>query len=608
MVAARGSAIPELCDYGMSFEFRSFSWQECQTILVNSSDIPAYEISVSQTLLLLRDELPGVVEAISAARYAFWLGSGISRTKLDNVPVLVLTILKHLQAKIDRSDASCAHRRPFQEAVSLAQLSKLEMESVNLDDDVESWEIIDAVVERISSHYSELLDIEVDGAERDYLLWEVLDVPGTYGKASVDPDLEHFCLAVLIMEGVAPEIVTANWDGLIEKAVAELSGGSASLLSVYVRSEDFREPLGRSRLLKFHGCAIRAIEEPDIYRTLLVGRRTQITDWPRDAEHKLMREAMASVATTRPTLMVGMSAQDSNIQDVFALAKENFAWNWPEDPPAFIFAEDELGINQKNILRVGYRSTYNGNEVEIAKSSLVRAFGKPLFASIVLSVLTSKLITYAGLANTNWHGQSLNELKAGLEELSESVAQSLDVDMVTAMRRFIADFGRAMTLLRSGIKPENSDVYAPLGAFPIHLIQDDPNARNGGVPEMAMALSILGNGVRDGSLRLSRVTPSVEEDRAVITMDSDGILSRIFFASTPSVAIQLVLGGLVKDDDWQTVVIHSSAVPATLQRRPSAAPGRTGLRESRHIDMADLISSTSSYEELCQGFREGLTA
>lgn len=562
----------------------------------------AHEIRVSQTLELLRTQFTSVAEAVENGLYAFWLGSGISREKLDAVPVFVMTVLTFLQSRIDSHDLDGPSSIQFIEALELAELSELEKKQIDLSLPLSEWTICDPIVDRISRRYSELLDIEVPGEQPDFLLWDVLDVRGQYGNGTSDPDLEHFCLAVLIMEGVAPEIVTANWDGLIEKAVEELAPRAPSLLSVYVRSLDFRAPRGRSRLLKFHGCAVRAIDDPAVYRRMLVGRRTQITDWPRDDDHAVMRHEMTSIGVSRPTLMIGLSAQDNNIQDLFAAAKEVLPWTWPTEPSAFVFAEDALGLDQKNILRVGYRSDYQGNEEAIARASHIRAYGKPLLTALMLRVWTRKLEVLAEMARPS----DIEIISVGIEAVARAAALSVDGDPALNARRLISDMGRAMALVRSGRPPLEEGSYAPIGVTPVHQMADDPAIPSSGLPEAALALSVVGNGLIDGTFVLQRSAAPTAESRPVLAIESDsGAVSRVFFAASPTAAVELALAGLVDDSDPTTILIHSSTPPTTLQRAPSDAPGRTGRREVRHIDMADLASSSGSYDELRQNFRKG---
>jgi hypothetical protein len=66
-------------------------------------------------------------------------------------------------------------------------------------------------------------------------------------------------------------------------------------------------------------------------------------------------KATASLATTQRTLMIGLSAQDTNIQDIFADAEATMQWPWPCTPPAHVFAEDAIGMNQRHRLRCVYR-------------------------------------------------------------------------------------------------------------------------------------------------------------------------------------------------------------------------------------------------------------
>jgi hypothetical protein len=119
-------------------------------------------------------------------------------------------------------------------------------------------------------------------------------------------------------------------------------------MRVCVVADDLREPPLLTRLLKFHGCAIRAAANPAAYRPLLIARYSQITDWPHNADYELMRRQLVNLAATMPTLMIGLSAQDVNIQFLFGEARAVMAWTWPTNPPAHVFTEDVLGPDQRN--------------------------------------------------------------------------------------------------------------------------------------------------------------------------------------------------------------------------------------------------------------------
>lgn len=567
----------------------------------------AREITVGQTLALFDTSFPDIVDDVANGKYAFWLGSGISRERLADVPTLIGRILQYLQGAIDPSDLNCPYRKALTEALTLAMLSGDEQRHTDFARDFDEWATYDTIVGRLAREYSQLLDIRITGELPDFLLWNVVDVPRTYGDDAIQPDLEHFCLAVLIMEGVLPEVVSANWDGLIEKAVAELAGGANSLLSVRVRSEDFRDAVGRAQLLKFHGCAVKAKLDEHQYRSYLVGRRTQITSWPRDADHSVIREHMTNLAATRRTLMIGLSAQDENIQDLFSAGRDRLAWQWPADRSAFVFAEDAIGLDQQNILRVAYGDSYDGNDADIAQASLIRAYAKPLLAALVIATLARKLVVFAGLSESLGDDPSFRlGIEQGVRALQPVVTAGLDRPAVGTMRILLSEVGRAMSLFRNGDVSIEATKYSPLGSVPVHQIADDPTLHSGGVPQLALAIALLGSEHAAGTWSVS-TDPLQDPLRSVLRVTAGGLSSRLFFAANPAVAVQLEMNGFADETDAEVVVVHSTRRPLAQQRSPRSAPGRTGRRAARHVDMAEIISESSTFADLQQRLREEIT-
>jgi hypothetical protein len=102
---------------------------------------------------------------------------------------------------------------------------------------------------------------------------------------------EHLCIGILALEGVVSEIASANWDGLLEAAVEEL-GQNKNFYRICVTGSDVRGPAAAARLLKFHGCALRAIENEALYRPLVIARWSQILAWTGDNRFETMREEL----------------------------------------------------------------------------------------------------------------------------------------------------------------------------------------------------------------------------------------------------------------------------------------------------------------------------
>jgi len=557
---------------------------------------------------LLRDQSGGLLKAVANGLYVFWIGSGISRNRAPDVKKLVDQILVFLQSNINASDNLCPHRRAFETALDLAELSQLEQEHTDMGKNIREWPTHGAIVNRLSNKYSELLDIDFTGRPPDYLLWEVVDPAATYGVDLSEPDAEHYCLAVLVLEGALPEIVSPNWDGLIEKAVEDLAGTDSSAMTVCVTSEDFRSPSTLSRILKFHGCAVRAGADAATYREYLVGRRSQITSWPTDDEHQVMRAEMILLAAKRRTLMIGLSAQDWNIQDLFAAAKSMLAWQWPISPPAFVFAEDAIGNHQTNILRVAYGNSYEGNHTEIASLALVRAFAKPLLFALTLGVIGHKIEALAkGAWGTDNDGVTHQSIASGISAVLSTASGAIIDQSDLEARRVISHLAKTMALLRDGRPPQAELRYQPISNSPAHVMATDPNILAGGLPHAALALAVLGTESEEGTWEMSVSGPSSSGNWAPVTLKADTTVSRLFFAADASVAVQLELGDFVDSTDGDVVVVHSARRPQKIQRSPTAAPGRTGAKAARHVDMAEILDDSPNYLDVRRRFREELT-
>jgi hypothetical protein len=565
----------------------------------------AFNISIRQVLTLLDGGFASMAEGIAQKRYALWLGSGISRDRVDDLKRVVARVLSHLRDHIDPADGCCAYRRALMQAIGLAHLSAADEASVDFTRPVTEWPAINTLLANLAQEYSRLLDIRVGGHPEDYLLWEVVDVPTTFAAASAIPDCEHFCIAILALEGVLEDIATANWDGLIEAAVEELTEGSGTALQICVRAEDLREAPLLARLLKFHGCAVRAGANPVVYRSLLIARRSQITDWPHNTAYAAMRQQLVNLAATKPTLMIGLSAQDSNIQDVFAEARALMTWNWPCVPPAHVFAEDALGQDQINILKFVYRESYASSGAEIEAGALFRAFAKPALTALVLHVLFEKLCTFARVVDApRLTAADHDDVKQGLILLRNRIADSANSDRLAFVRTLVAASSRGLSLFQEGgTPPTGSTAYRALGRSPIQLIASDPTLPISGMREMASALGILGLGDADAMWRVSESNLADPTDGALRVNTAFGE-ARIFFAANHRASVQLEINSLVSPDDKDAIVIHSTAPVSRMARSPRAARGRTGHPGLRNVGMAELLRDANGVDDLRRRFRE----
>jgi hypothetical protein len=564
----------------------------------------AATISVSETVALLDSPFQSVAEGVARGRYAFWLGSGISRSRVPDLWSLVRRVVEFLQAAVAAGDPGGRFRAALDEAIGLVRLTPDERARVDLSLPIAQWPESDRsrVLDALVNNYSRLLDIRVAGERQDYLLWDAIDVRASYADVS-DPDVEHLCMGILLLEGAAPEITSANWDGLVEAAVMLLGGNIPQTLRVFVTSEDFREESAHGRLLKYHGCAIRAAANETAYRDYLVARLSQITDWSHDEPHQIMRDQLVTLVATRKTLVLGLSAQDANIQAVFALAKNRLTWSWSAESPAYVFSEDELGGDQKNILRVGYKDEYDEHPTEIEAGSIIRAYAKPLLLALVLTVCMAKMATYAGLVNApNLDEADLARLKSGLKVLRDRLAGAAGSDQLAFVTRFVKAHGWVVALLRGEVPPDGLE-YRPLDGVPLHQLSGHAGVTSSGVREAAAGLALLGLGeslgvwgvsygdTRSGSTGSCRVETATGD-------------AALFFVATGEAAVRLEAEGLMDTTAPDVVLIHSGAVPRRQQRSPRQRYGRTGHPTGRVISMGTLLEEAEDADGLLQSFRE----
>lgn len=559
---------------------------------------PAATISVRNTLDFLDGPFASFARGIIEDRYALWLGSGISRGRVDGLHNVIRRVLTYLQQRVTTGDASCRFR------VALEEILELVHKTANLDCQVSDWEDLDETLQSLVPNYEKLLNVTVKGEEPDFLLWEAVNVREVFADPGATPDAEHLCTAILALEGVASDIATANWDGLIELSVAQL-GGNDSILTVCVTGEDLRLPASRSRLYKFHGCAIRARDDEEHYRPLLISRLPQIHGWVTDPSNAAMAGKLISIIVGKPTLMVGLSAQDANILHIFNQAKAQLPWTWPADMPAYVFAENNLGPDQLGLLECVYKDYYTvDTRTDIRQSALIQAFAKPLLLALVLYICCAKLRRLVEKTESpTLSAAELNEISSGLYALRNIVANSVEPDHFGFMRNFIAHTGKLFTLFKEGIQPQDTQHYQPISATPVQQMDTDPALPQSGLRELAVAVSLFGNGVENNIWNLKLSEPTDPKTGALIAEGGSGP-ARVFFAANSHAALRLHTEGYLSDDEEDVIVVHSLDMPPKMARGPSASRGRSGRTQERAVSIAQLLNGPTSAADLLQRFRE----
>ncbi len=591
-------------DGGSSINVSVFlSCQFTETILSAEGRLmaipPAAAISVRATLAMLDHTKREIADGVANDRYVFWLGSGISRERMPDLRDVAKRVLGALQGLITAGNPDCRFRKALKSVVLLAQPSPEEWKRIDLDQEPSSWPDYDVLAARLVNNYARMLNVTVDGEQADYLLWNVLDAAHVYADPAIEPDAEHLCLAALAIEGVASEMPTANWDSLIERAVQRLAG-TQPVLRVVVAPNDVRGDRLRANLYKFHGCAQSALDNEAQFRGLLVARSSQINGWAE--QNSAMALVLVNFIVTRPTLMLGLSAQDSNIQGLFSKAQATMAWPWPSHPPAYAFSENALGADQEGLLQNVYHKNFSpANRPQMETEALVQAYAKPLLLSLYLYVVTAKLKALIDIGAPSLTQIDRDKLYDGLEQARNLVADGMSPNAAFVTELF-AQFGRAVTMLRNGSLPDPANgTYSPITTEPLHRMPADITLPGSGVCQFAIASGLIGLGLARGLWTAAKADLADDSSGAVVLNGRSG-LAKIYFAASAQAAIRLGTNGHIADNG-DAVIIHSHENPPPMQRYPRRAPGRTGLANTREVSIEALMAVGTEVENLLARFR-----
>lgn len=566
----------------------------------------AHEISVIETLELLDSGFNGTVEALNAGELTLWIGSGISRDRFDMLPTLILNVLEFIRTRIDLDDFDCAHSIAFENALIMAGLSQAERDTVDVGQPIAHSPYSERLSNGLSQRYADFLNLRVQGEPNDYLVRHGIDVIGTYGDPDKEPDTEHFCIAALVLEGVIGKVASANWDGLIERAYQELAG-QCDGLAVCVESTHLQEAGLRPKLIKFHGCAVLAREDPDQYHDLITARSSQLAQWGTRPRTGAISEDLKLQVQQFRTLMLGLSAQDSNIQKLFEAARQQLAWGWDPNNPAFVFSEDQLGGNQDALLENMYPNVYEGDRrEEIASGSVIRAFAKPLLLALLLEVYAGKILSLIRRLQLD----DVDQLEAwartrlfALRDKIAALAPAEDVEkcgFTRSMQKSASELGRA---IRFGPSDLADNTYQPITSGPTPTIEADPELNHNGLPEVSLAIAMVGHGEVSGDWS---VGAKLNEDGVIeglVAAKSTGETS-VFLSSNGVSGNRLVTDGRVSASDDAIIIYGSDAPPRNTRSRRRGGEVRTGKPRLREIAMRTFLNRPGTPDELLARFRQ----
>jgi hypothetical protein len=567
----------------------------------------ALEISVRDTLKLLDGPFEPFAAGVSNGTYAFWLGSGISLGRAPGLRYLVCKVVEFIRSHINQADVNCKFARAMQDVFVVGTVSDDEDARSDLSVPFESWPDQKAISQRLVNNYSKLLGITIDGEELDYLLWNVVDVRATFADVALMPDVEHLCLAALSLEGTTPELLSANWDSLIERAIAGLTDNNPALSpSVVARPVDLQLHRNKTRLIKFHGCAEKASEKPGDYRQWLVATHDQVVGWCTEVGNKGLVTALTHLVSTKPTLMLGLSAQDVNVQSIFNEAANQLMWQLGQSPPSYVFSENELGMDQRSLLKNVYRGQITtANLSSVLEAARIQAFAKPLLTALLLDVLSRKLQALILLVPSVLLAAERQALRDGVRTLRDSLANDA-LPTVEFVEALLDRLGRGSKLLRDGHIANEKVRYEPITGDSVSNLPSNAGLGALGLGEAAVALGLLGIGLSRNDWKID--AESTDVGSGVLAVTGKGAAARrtkVFLTANANGAAMLRSEGHLFDTDTP-VLIQSKERALPMSRSPRRPSGRTGLPIAREVSISTLLNKYASADELYLAFRQEL--
>lgn len=537
----------------------------------------------------LQTEQSALVQDVVDGKRFFWLGSGISRDEVPDVVDILTKVLIFLRDRAVEDGPNSPHRAALLEILT----EHLKDEVAPYQADETNWRPQNC--EPLRNIYSEIFSTAVDGKTLDYLMLTAADIPNTYGRNGLQPGISHKFLAILIAEGVLTEIASGNWDGLVETAVRQLTDTPQDL-GVYVTNEDLRGSNAQAHIAKFHGCAVRAKDQPETYAHLLIATRAQISRFETEHSFQHMRDALKERTRRYRSLVLGLSLQDSDLLNVFTTSAQDHPWHWESEHPAYLFAEPELKSQQRDMLQNSYPNAYTLNRAEITTRSAIGSYAGPVLAALTLETLSHKMIALIK-ASVSIEMRLEQHLCCGIQRIETLIVASAG-DNEAALHRFIT--GPYAQIVKIYLGLSSRETYVPLARGPRPQVTSSPETAALGTDLFAATIGLLGWGEIRQQWKL-RVSTKVDIATLDLINPKSKELTRLSVVRTAAEA-----DAILSTDAWvngpnRFAIMYTAGKPRAARRSVASTLG-SGRRKSNRPEFywTSITDSSISVDDIMQ--------
>ncbi len=565
----------------------------------------AWDASPSEALGVLENSLPQFTASVLSGNVVPWFGSAISGARLPDVPTLLLRALTHLFEHARPGDVACPYFSTLTEIVALGGATP-----VDLTSHPAKWDPNErgGLLKRLTAHYAIILAKSVAAPGGPVTIrWDILDLIRTYSDPAIEPDAEHGFIAMLVEEGIFRDMVTTNWDALIEKADANCACSNARIHSIACNEElDTTTVPTLARLYKIHGCAEKASHDEAKYKPFMVATRVELGNWLVDAARRPFREALSTLLRQRGVIFVGLSGQDFNLQ--VAIISASFARTaFAAATPRVAFCATALTEDHRTILTALYGDDeYQHQRGTIDQSAVLPLYGKPLLGALCLKVLIEKATRIAQRFNSPFATPSAGFIAAVMEDLKNGIIAHFDGRHSAATsdecwRQVFHDLttflGWFVALYRSQTSPTFAGSYPSLLPGTLAELDANPNVEALNCHWLMWSVGVLFAGTQRGLWNLSFRDPATSHPLVLMV---NGVAFETFvIANSISGLPKLINSGLLDTTRSASIVLHPAGQrPATARRSPARRLPTGVPNPLVELWMADIFERATSDDDI----------
>lgn len=567
---------------------------------------------LATAISILENNAKPIRDAVLNGNSVPWFGSGISRERFPGVPKLIEELLTLLHSRAAFANPACPYAVAIREILSLAGgVIPVDGERPPAD-----WPEPERknILRLLAAQYAPILGMSINGPlGTESVRWDILNLVDKYSDPTILPDAEHVLISVLIAEGLWPDCITTNWDGLIEIAAEQCGDGVRPPLHVVACNEemDLADHCNSPRLYKIHGCARKSRSDANRYKRFMIATDQELATWTGSEDFRAFREVMHVTTRERPVLCVGLSAQDFNLKVTLISSTLGRA---PFDPalPRIAFSEEAFSNHHRAILNGFYtENVVNENFSSIKGNAIIGLYAKPLLAGIYVElvfaraeVILQKALDLRGdsQATVSRWLTSLKELLVGFYDCRVAALGSDEMWRAFA-RELPMAISTLVTLYRNQSGSLSSQAYSPLVPSNLAAMRSDANLAAIGFQWLIWAGAILGKGHDDRKWRLSVELTTLSHPTPLRLVDAVGTRPLFLIGDAEAGMTRLTMNGLLAGGP-AVVMYPNGSKPARATRSPGRRLSVRGKPDPvKEVWMRDLYEDSLSDDDVLESLR-----